>query len=122
MSEQRNLATQPTPIRPAAPPNPVAQRTAAAFAEIKNLEDTVHKLFGENTEARRELDRRANQIELLDSTLEREREQKEIYQRKLVRLATAMAGIGALCAEAVRIMEDVKEVEEARARTVAART
>lgn len=105
----------PMPMRPSTPnPNPLAQRTASAFAEVKALEDQHNALIAENDKLRREIDRVTNQRDLLDQALRQERIDCKVYQRKLIRLATAMAGIGTLTAEAEKIMRDVVEFNEAQ--------
>lgn len=103
--------------RPPAPVAPVAQRTAAAFAEIRALEEQHAALEAENASLKRAVDQQDNKIDLLQAALDDERQNSRIYQRKLIRLATSMAGIGALTAEAEKIMRDTKEVEEAQAET-----
>lgn len=107
----------PTGIRPPVliPRPPVAaptNRHAQAFAEIKAMEDNYHTAMEEIIELKRSLDSVTNQRDLLDAQMQHERDQKEIFQRKLVRLAASMSGIGALTKEAEEIMRQVEQVEK----------
>lgn len=112
------MTVVPTPA-PERPPAPVSQRHAAAFAELKAMETTYQQVAEENADLRRKLDAALNKAELLQNALDDERQHSRIYQRKLIRLAAAMSGIGALCADAEQIMRDAKEVTEAQEETAA---
>lgn len=115
MNGQNN--TNPKP--PAFPPMPrqetapISHRHAAAFAEIKAIEAAYESLQIRNAELEREIDKVVNQRDLLDAALRQERIDCKVYQRKLIRLATAMSGIGALTAEAEQIMRDVADFDKA---------
>lgn len=87
----------------------IEERHAKAFSEIKQMHVDFQLMQTELIEARRELDKRQNMIELLTAEKDRLQAEGQVHMRKLVRLAAAMSGMSRLAQDADEIMRSVQE-------------
>lgn len=90
----------------------IEERHAKAFSEIKQMHIDFQIMQTELIEARRELDKRQNMIELLTAEKDRLYQEGQVHMRKLVRLAAAMSGMSRLAKDADEVMRSVKEWED----------
>jgi hypothetical protein len=87
-------------------------RHAAAFSEIKQMHIDFKAMQAELIAAQRELDKRANLIELLTAEKDRLYQEGQVHMRKLIRLAAAMSGMARLAQDAEEVMRSVREWED----------
>jgi hypothetical protein len=93
-------------------PEVTVNRHASTLAEIRRMHDEYRAMQDELSDARRTIDQQQNKIELLEHTLHQTRSERNICQRKLIRLAEAMSMMHTLSEKAHAIMLDAKEWEE----------
>lgn len=90
----------------------ITERQAGAIDEIRQLHADYADLMRKTDEDRRTIDRQADRITLLVSDLRTAQQEAKIYQRKLIRLASAMTNMSRLAADADEIMRSVQDWEE----------
>lgn len=90
----------------------VTERQAVALDEIRQLHADYADLMAKADEDRRTIERQADRITLLVGDLRTAQQESKVYQRKLIRLASAMTNMSRLAADAEEIMRSVQEWEE----------
>lgn len=88
------------------------ERQANALDEIRQLHADHADLLRKTEEDRRTIERQQDRIILLNSDLRTAQQESKIYQRKLIRLASAMSSMSRLAQDADEIMRSVVDYEE----------
>jgi hypothetical protein len=104
----------------------VTERQANALDEIRQLHADHADLLRKTEEDRRTMERQADRITLLVGDLRTSQQEAKVWQRKLIRLASAMTNMSRLAADADEIMRSVQDwvdetPEEAQAEQESAR-
>jgi hypothetical protein len=85
----------------------VTERQALALDEIRQLHAAYADLLRKTDEDRRTIDRQADRIALLVADLRTAQQEGKVWQRKLIRLASAMSSMSRLAQDADEIMRSV---------------
>lgn len=104
----------------------VTERQAGAIEEIRQLHAAYADLLRKTAEDRRTIERQEDRIEMLITDLRTAQQESKVYQRKLIRLASAMTNMSRLAADADEIVRSVQDwqnetPEEAEAERESAR-
>lgn len=94
------------------PPHVTDQRHAQALADIQRMRSEYATMQGMLAAAESEIASLKHRNELLADDKEHYRQNAGVFQRKLIRLASAMSMMHKLSAEAEAIMRDSKDFEE----------
>lgn len=106
------------PFRQLSEPQHVTdQRHAEALSSIQKMRNDYANMHQSLADAERENARLKDLIAVLQEDKTHYRENAEVYQRKLIRLANSMSMLGKLSEEAMAIMKDASDFEEAVARS-----
>jgi chromosome segregation ATPase len=93
-------------------PDATNERHARALAEIQRMRDDHSSMQSQLASSHRAIDQLTNKVEMLESDKANWRNNAMLFQRKLIRLAAAMAGIGKLASDADEIVRSSREAEE----------
>lgn len=88
------------------------QRQAGAIDEIRMLHAEHEDLKRKSEEDRRTIQQLQDRCSMLIGELRTSQQEGKIYQRKLIRLASAMTNIGRMSQDAEEIMRSVQDWEE----------
>lgn len=87
-------------------------RQAGALAEVQRIHADNMVMLDKIEQDRRTIERLEDRCTLLNAELSKSQQEGKVYQRKLIRLAAAMSGIGRLTQDAVEIMRSCQEWQE----------